>query len=35
VAELLARPLGTPSLQLVLARPLGACSLRVRAGNAA
>jgi hypothetical protein len=32
VAELLARPLGTPSLQLVLARPLGACSLRVRAG---
>ena len=32
VAELLARPLGTPSLQLVLARPLGTRSLWVRAG---
>ena len=29
MAELLARPLGTPALQLVLARPLGADALHV------
>ena len=32
MAELLARPLGKSSLQLVLARPLGTRSLWVRAG---
>jgi len=33
MATMLARPLGTPSLPLVLARSLGTCSLRVREGK--